>query len=231
MLGQQNQLLYLGLVTCFAIFSMGEALAEDDPKVILQELSAAKREHKVGVTAVIDDLVETAERKLDQAESRGQQQVVEVLKSEIIGLKGYGDLPPWTTSGHRNKLLALDKKMDKAYTDARTALVKAGNSDAATQIDMEQEDFRFLAAIRTTRVTLLGTWRLTMPNYASKFTFSLTEQCTIPPRTSGPFGMWMYQVSRLSLVSQSLDDATTVLICHSIRVKQKEKVPLVGNSL
>lgn len=147
------------------------AYAQDDAKAVLQKLSEEKLEYEAGVAKVISDLTKTAERKLEQAESRGQQKTVEVLISELKGLGSYGDLPPWSAVGHRNKLNSLVKKMDSRYSEARVELVKLQLSEVASQIDREQEEFRFLASMRATRTTLLGTWNLKMPNYSSNFTF------------------------------------------------------------
>lgn len=135
------------------------------------DFETAKANYDAEVGKIYTVISEAIDKRLVVAQKSGQAQTVAAVLAEQKAFVDYGDIPPKTPVPQQKKLAELAKIMDEAYFDELKNLTKSMMLVEAEALKKAQADFRQRIAIQTTRITLMGTWKLQMGSYNSNFTF------------------------------------------------------------
>jgi len=135
------------------------------------EFEAAKATYESEVNKVETSITELLKKRLTVARNSGNSRAVDALLADQKAFEDYGDLPLQTPAGQQRKLSDMAKFMDKAYSEEVKRLTSEMKTAEAAAIENEQKAFRQRNSLRTTRITLMGEWKLQKGNYTSNFTF------------------------------------------------------------
>ncbi len=136
------------------------------------KFEAAKATYEAEISKLDNAIAEAIDNRLAQAQKSGNIRAVDVCLTEKKAFLEYGDLPLQTPTAQQRRLSELAKTMDKAYSDELKLLTKEKKIPLAKALMKEQQSFHQRIAIRTTRITLMGDWKLQMAGgYSSVFTF------------------------------------------------------------
>ena len=150
---------------------MPVALTVADDQPTRSEFEVAKSTYESEVSKVDNVISETINKRLAVAKKSGNSRAVEAILAEQKAFAEYGDLPLLTPAVQQRKLSELAKIMDKVYSDELKNLTREMKTGEAEAMEKEQRAFRQRNSIRTTRMTLIGAWKLQMGNYTSTYTF------------------------------------------------------------
>jgi len=143
------------------------ALAQTD----FERLQTAKAIHSSEYNKVRDAIAKILDQRVSALQRQGNQPAVELLLAEKELFDQYGDLPSVTAPPHLKKLTTLASNLDKAFIKAREDATRQGRLNDARVIEKEHDVFRFGVAIRQTRATLLGSWKLKLGGSETTLTF------------------------------------------------------------
>jgi hypothetical protein len=162
------------------------------------KFEVAKTTYTEEVSKVDNAISEAIENRLALAHKSGNIRAVDACLAEKKAFLEYGDLPLQTPIAQQRKLIELAKTMDKAYSDELKVLTREMKIPLAKALIKEQQSFHQRIAIRTTRITLMGDWKLQMGGYSSIFTFY--PDGTMFHSTENFYGTWRVDLETQQIV-------------------------------
>lgn len=173
---------------------LGWLPARADESAILSELERVKTLYSTEIVRVEAMIGDAVEKRLIAARKGGNKKLVDLIEIEQKAFQDYSDIPPATPAVVRKKAATLAATLDRAYVAALRSLTKEGLDDEAAAVQKEYDEFQFRIAMRQTRSTLMGTWKLEMGGYWSDFTFH--PDGTMYHSTEKHTGTWRVSVPK-----------------------------------
>lgn len=202
------------------------AVSAEDGQPVSSECEVAKATYESEVNKVETSISELLKKRLAVARNSGNSRAVDALLADQKAFEEYGDLPLQTPTGQQRKLSDMAKFMDKAYSEEVKRLTGEMKAAEAAAIENEQKAFRQRNSLRTTRITLMGEWKLQKGNYTSNFTFY--PDGTMYHSTEEFRGTWRVDLEAQQIIVQAPESTSSDRIILPLDPKGTEGLSSSG---